>query len=68
MSSESLPKELAQMTSLQVVNFSGNHFTDFPMQCTELPELRCLYLGGNQIKSVPSEIINLQRYIYIYIY
>lgn len=58
---DSLPKELGLMQSLQVVNFSGNHFVDFPMQFTELRELRCLYLGANNISNIPKEICNLHR-------
>ena len=59
--SDSLPKEMATMQSLQVINFSGNHFTEFPMQFTELKDLRCLYLGANNIEALPREISNLQR-------
>jgi Leucine-rich repeat (LRR) protein len=64
---ESLPKELEEMTSLQVVNFSGNQLTDFPMQFTELTQLKCLYLGGNNLTELPSEIVNLKRLEVLYL-
>ena len=58
---DSLPKELEQMTALQVVNFSGNRLNEFPHQFTKLINLRCVYLGANGIESLPEEIGNLQR-------
>ena len=58
---ESLPKELGLMTSLEVANFSGNRFDEFPQQFTQLVNLRCLHLGANQLVSLPEEIGNLQR-------
>lgn len=58
---EALPKDLGRMRRLQVVNFSGNNLTKFPIQCTELLDLRALYLGANAIESVPTEIKNLSK-------
>ena len=65
---ESLPKDFSGLISLQTINFSGNAFTDFPMQITQLLSLRCLYLGANHIDSVPPQVSNLQRYVRIFNY
>ncbi|XP_055601658.1 leucine-rich repeat-containing protein 58-like [Uranotaenia lowii] len=61
----SLPKSLrsAQGSGLRELNLSGNRFTHFPEQITELKTLKYLYLGGNQITNVSKDIwklVNLQ--------
>ena len=56
-----LPKEIVNLRSLQVVNLSGNLLTEFPPQLIELAELRCLYLGANNINSLPVDIGRLKR-------
>lgn len=61
MSSECVPKDFGRMQSLLFLNFAGNNFTDFPMQLTEMKNLRCLYLGSNRIQNVPREIKYMQR-------
>ncbi|ELU12432.1 hypothetical protein CAPTEDRAFT_150790 [Capitella teleta] len=63
---ESLPKDFGILESLKVVNFSGNRFTDFPVQVTELPQLHVLHLGANKIKSIPKEIGSLQSLEVLY--
>lgn len=63
----SLPKELALMQSLEVVNLSGNQLTEFPKQLTQLPRLRALFLGANNIKSIPSSIGNLTSLKILYL-
>lgn len=56
-----LPKELATMQSLRVVNFSGNRLEEFPLQFTQLLNLQCLHLGANRLVTLPDEIGHLQR-------
>mgnify|MGYP000031194007 CR=1 FL=1 len=56
----SLPKDFGTITSLEVINFSGNRFTELPMQLTEL-NLRNLYLGANRISVIPSAVKQLKR-------
>ena len=58
---EAIPKDLGRMRRLEVVNLSGNQLTKFPMQFTELLNLRALYLGANTIECVPAEIKNLSK-------
>jgi len=58
---DSLPKDMGLMKSLQVINLSGNAFSEFPMQLTEMTALKCLQLGANNIVHIPPEIANLKR-------
>jgi len=57
----SLPKDFGTLTSLETVNFSGNKFVDFPVQLTELTSLKNLYIGANQIESLPNSLGNLRQ-------
>lgn len=59
---DSLPKTmLAAGGTLKELNLSGNRFTQFPEQITELKALKYLYLGGNQITNVSKDIWKLQN-------
>ena len=58
---ESIPKDFGLMQSLETMNFSGNYITEFPMQFTELTQLKSIFLGGNNIRDIPSDIKNLTR-------
>lgn len=58
---DSIPKELALMQSLEVVNVSGNRFTELPIQFTCLSNLKCLYIGANNLKTLPADIQQLQK-------
>lgn len=59
---DSLPKTMqAAGTTLKELNLSGNRFTQFPEQVTELKALKYLYLGGNQIANVSKDIWKLQN-------
>ncbi|XP_067849121.1 leucine-rich repeat-containing protein 58 [Heptranchias perlo] len=62
----SLPKDLGKM-SLEVVNFSGNHFEEVPSQLLELQRLKSLSLGGNRLKTIPPEIENLTSLELLYL-
>ena len=51
---DSLPKAFS--SSIKELNLSGNNLTDFPPQVLEMTSLKYLYLGGNKIDTVPSEV------------
>lgn len=62
LTNESLPKVLfAKGKSIKEINLSGNRFEYFPEQLIELHSLRYLYLGGNQITSIPTTVSKMQR-------
>lgn len=64
----SLPKDLgAKLTQLEVVNFSGNLFSQFPYQLLEIRSLREIYLGSNKINGMPRNYENLQRLEILYL-
>ena len=56
----SIPKELAQLKSLQVLNISGNHLQEFPPSFLELTNLKRLYFGANNLTAIPRDIQQLQ--------
>lgn len=56
---ESLPKLLPN--TIKELNFSGNNFQYFPEQILEMKSLKYLYLGGNQIASIPKDIRKLTK-------
>ncbi|XP_053693767.1 leucine-rich repeat-containing protein 58 [Sabethes cyaneus] len=64
LSNSSLPKTFLALNNggcsgLKELNLSGNRFTHFPEQVTELKALKYLYLGGNQITNVSKDIWKL---------
>lgn len=63
LSNKSLPKTLlsSHAGGLKELNLSGNRFTHFPEQVTELKSLKYLYLGGNQITNVSKDIWKLHK-------
>ncbi|XP_060606499.1 leucine-rich repeat-containing protein 58-like [Ruditapes philippinarum] len=63
----SLPKDFGLVTSLETLNFSGNRFTDFPMQLTELKNLKTLHIGANNLKSIPGAIKGLSKLEVLYL-
>ncbi|XP_061193171.1 leucine-rich repeat-containing protein 58-like [Saccostrea echinata] len=67
LSCASIPKDFGLLSSLEVLNFSGNSLETFPPQFTELSNLRRLYLGGNCISEMPNSIKNLQRLEVLYL-
>lgn len=60
----SLPKDFGTMSSLETLNFSGNRFKEFPMQLTELTNLKSLHIGANYLQAIPGAIKSLSRYKY----
>lgn len=60
---ESLPKTLRSAFGggLKELNLSGNRFSHFPDQVTDLKSLKYLYLGGNQITNVSKDIWKLHN-------
>ncbi|XP_033758932.1 leucine-rich repeat-containing protein 58-like [Pecten maximus] len=65
--SVTIPKDFGRMSSLEVLNLSGNEIKEFPLQITELFRLRDLHLGGNSIMDVPNSIKNLSRLEVLYL-
>ncbi|XP_071958598.1 leucine-rich repeat-containing protein 58-like [Antedon mediterranea] len=63
----SLPKNFGECPVLEVLNLSGNSFVDFPIQLTELQNLKFLYIGGNFITDIPREIGNFRRLELLYL-
>jgi len=61
LSVESIPKDFGTLSSLAVLNLSGNQLVQLPVQFTELSQLRCLYLGANQISVIPPEVQNMSK-------
>lgn len=59
--SENIPKSLAIMKTLEVVNMSGNQFIDVPPIFFKLEKLRYLHMGANQIKELPIQIKELTQ-------
>ncbi|XP_075233132.1 leucine-rich repeat-containing protein 58 [Lycorma delicatula] len=58
----SLPKTFDRLIStLQILNLSGNRLKTFPDQIFTLTRLKYLYLGQNQIKEIPTQIYKLER-------
>lgn len=63
LSSSALPKDFGLLQNLEVVNLSGNHFTDLAPQITELYRLKCLYLGSNRLVELSSAVKHLLRWV-----
>lgn len=55
----SLPKELQELTQLEIINLSGNQFKQFPYQLFRLTNLKEIYLTSNQIAYLPDQFHNL---------
>lgn len=51
---DSLPKTFA--SSIKELNLSGNNLTDFPPQVLGMSNLKYLYLGGNKIDTIPTDV------------
>lgn len=65
--SENIPKSLAIMKTLEVVNMSGNQFIDVPPIFFKLEKLRYLHMGANQIKELPIQIKELTHLEVLYL-
>jgi len=64
----SLPKDFAdRMPSLEVLNLSGNQFTQFPYQLLDMDTLRELNLGSNKISVLPRHYENLHALEVLYL-
>lgn len=64
--SSSISKEFSGLTSLEVLNFSGNRFSEFPEHVLDLTNLKSLYLGANQLTEIPSTVKNLRHLEILY--
>ena len=56
-----LPGEVRFLTSLKVLNLSGNTFTGVPAEIGQLSNLEILNLSNNQITGLPNELGNLKK-------
>ena len=56
----SVPAEIWQLTSLQVLTLAGNQLTSVPAEIGQLTSLETLELYGNQLTSVPAAIRELR--------
>lgn len=64
----SLPKEFStKLAQLEIINLSGNLFTQFPFQLLEIKTLREIYLGSNKIGVLPRNYEQLQRLEILYL-
>lgn len=63
----SLPKDMTALTSLEVLNLSGNQFNTLPPQILELRSLRVLYMGGNRLEQLPKDIGRLEKLEALYL-
>ena len=61
LTTNSMPKDFGLLQNLEVVNISGNQFSDLAPQLTELHRLKCLYLGSNRLTELSSNVKHLQR-------
>ncbi|MFT5037161.1 MAG: hypothetical protein ACI9VM_000738 [Candidatus Azotimanducaceae bacterium] len=59
--SGSLKAEVNKLTSLKVLNLSGNTFTGLPAEVGQLTQLEVLNLSNNQLTGIPQELGNLQN-------
>jgi len=66
LSDNSLPKDFNN-NKLQVINLSGNKFTQFPFQLLELQTIREIYMGSNEINVLPRNYENLQKLEILYL-
>ena len=65
---KSIPKEFsANLSDLEVVNFSGNLFTQFPYQLLDMASLREIHLGSNKLTALPRNYERLQRLEVLYL-
>ncbi|BFZ14318.1 hypothetical protein BsWGS_17357 [Bradybaena similaris] len=64
---ESFPKDFGFLSSLEVINVSGNQIETFPPQFTELEKLQVLHIGGNLLSELPNTIRQLSRLQVLYL-
>jgi Leucine-rich repeat (LRR) protein len=64
----SLPKDLHQrLPSLEIVNFGGNLFKEFPYQILAMASLIDINLGSNKIQNLPRDFSSLQALQVLYL-
>ena len=51
-----LPREIGQLTNLQVLYLSNNQLSQLPREIGQLTNLQSLYLSNNQLRQLPREI------------
>ncbi|MFM6517448.1 MAG: leucine-rich repeat domain-containing protein, partial [Microcystis panniformis] len=61
-----IPPEIAQLTSLRVLELSSNQIREIPEALAQLTSLQRLYLDNNQIREIPealAHLVNLKRLV-----
>ena len=53
---DAVPAELGQLTSLEMLDLTGNQLTSLPAEIGQLTSLKVLYLIDNRLTIVPAEI------------
>ena len=53
---DAVPAELGQLTSLEMLDLTGNQLTSLPVEIGQLTSLKVLYLIDNRLTIVPAEI------------
>ena len=56
----SVPAEIGQLTSLELLGLGGNQLTSVPAEIGQLTSLEYLWLSGNKLTSVPAAIRELR--------
>ncbi|NGX49164.1 MAG: E3 ubiquitin-protein ligase sspH2 [Candidatus Anoxychlamydiales bacterium] len=62
-----LPKEIGNLSNLQVLKLSRNNLTSIPKKIGNLAQLQLLDLSDNKLTSVPKEIGNLSNLQVLYL-
>ena len=58
---DAVPAELGQLTSLEMLNLTGNQLTSLPAEIGQLTSLTELYLDMINVTSVPAEPLHVAR-------
>jgi len=57
----SVPAEIGQLRSLELLYLRNNQLTSIPAEIGQLPLLRGLWLDSNQLTSIPVEVGRMRR-------
>src|SRR6202522_3834102 len=65
---QTIPKELGQLASLQILYLYNNQLQTIPKELGQLASLRTLYLHNNQLQTIPKELGLLACLQELYLY